>query len=357
MKIVLNDNDVKAGLYPFAQVSSVAEIRCGILTIKEKWELVTGAEIFSSLSDFTENTAGKNEKPDLIIDANILPTKAWWQRVQPLFATLGVGAVTLENSEDVKIISRPWQIFQLNDWAIRRDFEFLTAKRTSLPVPASNKIISPENIFIEEGAIVEHSILNASSGPIYISKGAQVMEGCMIRGPFSLGENAVLKMGSKVYGATTIGPGCTGGGEIKNSVLMANSNKAHDGYLGDSVLGEWCNIGGGTSNSNVKNTGGQVKMWDNVAKDFVAVGIKTGLLMGDYSRAGINTSFNTGTVVGVSCNVFERSTPPKHIPNFSWSGEKYQLTKALQDIDNWKKFKGQQITDKEKKILEYLYSQ
>ena len=163
-------------------------------------------------------------------------------------------------------------------------------------------------------------------------------------------------MGAKIYGATTIGPYCIAGGEIKNSVFFGYSNKAHDGYLGDSVIGEWCNMGAGTSNSNIKNTAGTINLWNNTSNLFEAAGIKCGLLMGDYSRCAINTSFNTGTVVGVCCNIFGNTMPPKYIPDFSWGNEKYILAKALEDIDNWKRLKGLTITDSEKKLLAHLHS-
>ena len=183
------------------------------------------------------------------------------------------------------------------------------------------------------------------------------MEGCLIRGPFALCDGAALKMGSKVYGATTIGPYCMAGGEIKNSILFGYSNKAHDGYLGDSVIGEWCNLGAGTTNSNVKNTAAEVKLWNNATKEFATVGLKAGLIMGDYSRAAINTSFNTGTVVGVCCNIFGEGFPPKLVNNFTWGKEKYIFEKVLQDIDNWKKLKGKNITKREIEILKNLYKQ
>jgi UDP-N-acetylglucosamine diphosphorylase/glucosamine-1-phosphate N-acetyltransferase len=214
-----------------------------------------------------------------------------------------------------------------------------------------------ENIFLEKGAVVEHCILNATAGPIYIGKNAQVLEGCMIRGAFALCEGAILKMGSKVYGATTIGPFCTAAGEIKNAVMFGYSNKAHDGYLGDSVIGEWCNLGAGTTNSNVKNTAGEVKVWSNRDNDFLPVGLKCGLLMGDYSRAAINTSFNTGTVVGVCCNVFGEYFPPKRVSNFTWGKERYTFAKVLKDISNWKKLKGMTLTVQEIEQLEQLYNQ
>ncbi len=268
------------------------------------------------------------------------------------------GAVNIKNeNETCRGIQYPWEVFQYNDWALRKDFEWITAGRISQPISPTNQITAPQNIFIEEGASVECSIINASTGPVYIGKNALVMEGCMIRGPFALCEGAVLKMGAKVYGATTIGPYCSAGGEIKNSVLFANSNKAHDGYLGDSVIGEWCNLGAGTTNSNVKNTASEVTMWNNAAKDFTGVGIKAGLIMGDYSRAAINTSFNTGTIVGICCNIFGKGVPPKMVNNFTWGSEKYDFEKALKDIDNWKKLKGQSITEEEKNILQQLYNQ
>ena len=257
----------------------------------------------------------------------------------------------------VKQMNYPWQIFQYNDWAIRKDFEMIAFGRESQPISSTNKIIGGENIFLEEGAIVEHSFLNASSGPIYIGKNASVMEGCMIRGALALCEGAVLKMGSKIYGATTIGPFCTAAGEIKNSVMFGYSNKAHDGYLGDSVLGEWCNLGAGTTNSNVKNTAGEVKVWSNGDSEYLPVGLKCGLLMGDYSRAAINTSFNTGTVVGVCCNIFGEYFPPKLVSDFTWGKERYTFAKVLQDISNWKQLKGMTLTENEINTLKHLYNQ
>jgi UDP-N-acetylglucosamine diphosphorylase/glucosamine-1-phosphate N-acetyltransferase len=178
----------------------------------------------------------------------------------------------------------------------------------------------------------------------------------MIRGPFALCEQATVKMGAKIYGATTIGPCCIAGGEIKNSVLLGYSNKAHDGYLGDSVIGEWCNLGAGSSNSNIKNTAGSIKIWNNATMDFEPAGIKCGLLMGDYSRCAINTSFNTGTVTGICCNIFGQSVYPKYIPDFSWGTERYVLQKAIQDIDNWKKLKGHAISEREIQLLTDFYS-
>ncbi len=224
-----------------------------------------------------------------------------------------------------------------------------------MEISATNQLIYPENIFVEEGASVSHSILNATDGPIYIGKNAEIQEGSLIRGPFALCEGSRIKMGSKIYGATTIGPYCLAGGEIKNSILMSYSNKAHDGYLGDSVIGSWCNLGAGTSNSNLKNTAGIVKMWSKEKNTFINAGNKCGLLMGDYSRCAINTSFNTGTIAGISCNIFGNTFPSKFIDNFRWGNEKYIFEKAISDINNWKKLKGLEITEEEIESLKNIY--
>lgn len=340
MDIVFDDSSVKESLYPFTATRNAADIRIGILTIREKWAL-----IIAKLNQI-------KSPGSITVNAAIIPTE------QYAAAIINGSKSPVEFQQaDSRLLKFPWNIFQFNDWALRKDFELITHQRTSHPISSTNKTIAPENIFIEEGAKVEHSFLNASTGPIYIGKNAEVMEGCMIRGPIALCENTVLKMGTKVYGATSIGPNCVAGGEMKNSVMLANSNKAHDGYLGDSVIGEWCNLGAGTTNSNVKNTAGTVAVWNNAAKEYTAVGLKAGLIMGDYSRAAINTSFNTGTVVGVCCNIFGEGFPPKFVNDFTWGKERYIFEKVLQDIDNWKNFKGQHITQIEINNLEILYKQ
>ncbi len=342
MNIYLDDSLCKNALRPFTYTRHTADIRVGILTIREKWEHISGLSVTKELSEINEHTVK--------INAAIIPSIS---SVETIFRC------SIENlpipDESNKRLVYPWNIFQYNDWAIREDFNLITTGRASQVLPVSNQLIgSAQNLFIEEGASVECSIINTNTGPVYIGKNALVMEGSMIRGPFTMGEKAVLKMGSKVYGATTLGPNCVGGGEIKNSVLFANSNKAHDGYLGDSVIGEWCNLGAGTSNSNVKNTGGNVKYFiDDGAREIV-VGNKAGLLMGDYSRAAINSSFNTGSVVGVCCNVFG-TAPEKFINNFSWGIEQYIFEKAIADIDNWKQMKGANISEAEVELLKKIY--
>lgn len=344
MQLFLDDSQNRDKLFPFTHTRHVADIRIGILTIREKWARLTHKNISTSIEDKDGNS--------LSINSNIIPSLGDYLKIIEFSAN----HLTIINDQGFRMLEFPWQIFQFNDWALRQDFELITRGRTSMPVSGTNRIIGEENIFIEEGAQVEHSILNASAGPIYIGKNAVIMEGNMIRGPFAICEGAVLKMGSKVYGATTIGPYCVAGGEIKNSVLFGYSNKAHDGYLGDSVLGEWCNLGAGTSNSNVKNTAGEVKYTVSNEAEAIAAGNKGGLLMGDYSRAAINTSFNTGTVVGVCCNIFGQYNPGKYIANFTWGTERYDFEKALKDIGNWKKMKGLSVTDMEKEQLHQLYT-
>lgn len=257
---------------------------------------------------------------------------------------------------ELQVLKYPWDIFQMNDRAIRQDFVLLTKKRKSQPIPKNCVVIGREEVFIEKGARVQHCTLNASAGPIYIGRDAEVMEGSMIRGPFALGEKACVKMGAKIYGATTAGPYSIIAGEIKNSVIFGYSNKAHDGYLGDSVIGEWCNMGAGTTNSNLKNNAGTVRIW--TVQGEREAGMKCGVLMGDYSRTAINTSINTGTVIGVCCHVAGAGLSPKYIPNFSWGSDgltRYDFQRALQDMDGWKKLKNQSLSDQEKTILKYIF--
>ncbi|HSN61730.1 MAG TPA: putative sugar nucleotidyl transferase, partial [Ferruginibacter sp.] len=231
MNLFLDESRCRESLFPFTHTRHVADLRVGILTIREKWEQITQLPVITNPTLKRDNS--------IIIQAHIIPTK---NTVSSIIKAAQDQTPILEN-EEIKMLHHPWQIFQYNDWATRHDFENITSDRISIPVPATNQCIHPENIFIESGAIVEHCILNAAVGPIYIGKNAQIMEGSLIRGPFSAGEGSVLKMGSKIYGATTVGPYYVAGGEIKNTVLFGFSNKAHDGYLGDSVIGEWCNLG------------------------------------------------------------------------------------------------------------------
>ena len=322
--------------FPFSLTRSVADIRCGILTIREKWNfhLTKNLPLSGSVS----------------IPANILPDKE-------LVRSLSTG-----NPEDLlrqaTRLLHLTDILRYNASEINKDFELITSGRQSISISSTNKITGTA-IFLEPGAVVEHCYLNAVDGPIYIGKDTLLMEGAMIRGPFAIGEKSVVKMGAKIYGASSAGPSCVLGGEIKNSVVFGHSNKAHDGYLGDSVIGEYCNIGAGSSNSNIKNSGGRVKLWNPVKKSFSDAGLKCGLMMGDYSRSAINTSFNTGTVVGTSCNVFGNGPTPIYIPSFSWgfNNEVYAFDKAIKHINIWKNLKGDELSSDEIKQLRYIFDQ
>lgn len=374
MKAILFSQSTKttADLYPFTLTRKVQDIRIGINTIREKWEHLLAAQ--------TIDKGGLITEPFYYITANLLPSQKLATRVAQLkigealadadgniLAALITGAHINNKTKKVnpektfaagetQLIQYPWHIFELNKIALEHDFEWLTKNRRSAPIDKNNFVSGKENIFIEKGAIVKHCFINAEEGPVYIGKNALVMEGCCLRGPVSVGERAVVKMGAKIYGATTIGPGCIAGGEIKNSVLFENSNKAHDGYLGDSVIGAWCNLGAGTSNSNLKNTAGNIGV--HLRSKKITAGVKCGVLMGDFSRTAINTSINTGTVIGVSANVFGTGFTPKHIPSFSWGFDtpvKYRLDKALADAERWKALKGEALTGTEKSILKNIY--
>ena len=374
-------------LHPFTLTRQIQDIRVGILTIREKWERLLDLPSFDKKEDDYKDLdrsvnidEAVGDDVCFMIHGNVLPDTKLVKATRKLkdgeFITVGgssgiifrftkkqieekhkikvTRAVAVKS--DIQTICYPWDIFQLNDRAIRQDFELLTKKRKSRPISKTNHIIKSSQVFIEKGARMEHCIINASTGPVYIGKNAEVMEGCIIRGPFAMGEGACLKMGTKVYGATTLGPRCVVGGEIKNSVLFGYSNKAHDGYLGDSVIGEWCNMGAGTTNSNLKNNASEVKIWTPNGE--MNAGNKCGVMMGDYSRTAVNTSINTGTVIGVCCNVFGAGLTPKYIPSFSWGSEgvkRYDVEKVFPDIEEWKKLKGQTMDDNEKSILKFIF--
>lgn len=374
-------------LFPFTLTRQIQDIRIGILTIREKWEHWMELESFDRKEgdykdlDRSIEIGAINDKDVIyLIHGNILPTSKLVKQVKKLKTGECISIPkresiiyciskkeivdhnkikikkAIEFTDEYKELKFPWEIFQFNKWAIEQDFELLTQGRKSQKISSTNKIIQPDKIFVEKSVEIEHCFLNATEGPIYIGKNALIMEGSTLRGPIAIGENAVVKMGSKIYGATTIGPNCTVGGEIKNSVFFGNSNKAHDGYVGDSVIGEWCNMGAGTSNSNIKNNASEIMIWTkNGGKN---VGTKCGVLMGDYTRTAINTSINTGTVIGTCCNVFGNGLTPKYIPSFSWGSdgvERYEFEKALTDIQNWKQLKHQSLSENEKIILKEVF--
>lgn len=344
---------------PFTFSRPVSEIRVGILTIREKWEKLLGTKVSYQTRDYlSEKFPDSSSAEDkFLINSSVFPDHDLVKKLMALemgtslFSgedwvasriegvtpdQLDLAAFRKKSSQvECSGIDYLWEIFTLNGAHIRSDFQLITKNRKSQPLSSTNRATCPEDIFISPGAVVEHSILNASTGPIYICEGAEVMEGCMIRGPFALCEQATLKMGAKIYGPTTIGPHSKVGGEVNNSMIFGYSNKAHDGFLGNSVLGEWCNLGADTNNSNLKNNYSEVKIHSYAEKGMIATGLNfCGLFMADHSKAGINTMFNTGTVVGFSSNVFGAGFPDKHIPSFTWGGtessQRFKLEKAIE---------------------------
>lgn len=384
MAIVLFDTEDRKKLYPLTYTRAVADIRLGILTRKEWWAEISKQAVHVLTESYLQPLYPTvPEGTHLFINALLLPDHTLVKRIlllptgrslfdqdRQLIAVHGTYEAyeTLRLQQDpanatqlssVRKLEYVWNLFQLNDEFLRQHFELLTSKRRSEKISKTNNIIgNREHVFLEEGVTMEYATVNATSGPVYIGKNAVVMEGSLIRGPFAMLKNAVLKLGAKVYGATTLGPFCTGGGEIKNSLLMGYSNKAHDGYLGDSVIGYWCNLGGGTTNSNIKNTAGAVEMWEMASDKMLPVGTKGGVIIGDYTRTAINSSINTGSIFGLGGNIFGNGFLPKKVPNFVWGEKKknsYEKEKAMQDINRWMALKGKKLKEAEISVLDYIF--
>lgn len=348
MNIILFDHN-RENLLPFTLMRPVAAIRCGIITMAERWELITCSKIsYLTKKYLSDKFPLVPNQENILIAGDVFASKELWSEIEKLnpneklvyddriIAARISGSVSVDadiiditssfsiqhSQLTVRSISFPWDIFTLNDFAIRNDFSLITKGRKSQRLSTSNKITGDTSqLFIEEGAVIECSAINTQTGPVYIGKEAEVMEGTLIRGPFALCAHSATKMGCKIYGATTIGPYSKVGGEVSNSVIFGYSNKAHDGFLGNSVIAEWCNLGADSNNSNLKNNYGIVGVYSYSKKDFVKTGLQfCGLMMADHSKAAINTMFNTGTVTGVSSNIFGEGFPPKYIPSFSWGG-------------------------------------
>ncbi|MBS1533833.1 MAG: GlmU family protein [Bacteroidetes bacterium] len=382
MNYILFDGTVRNALLPFTFTRPVADIRIGILTIREKWEKHLGTTTTTLTEEYlSEKFPMVEMEQNIMINASFLPNDILVEMVrnlepnQAIFKGEEVIAFytqdtqeevnfdqyeVIEYANDCLFVAHTWDIFAKNDAALREDFDLLTEDRISQPIPKSVNVISPENIFIEEGAKLEFVTLNASTGPIYIGKNTEIMEGSVIRGPFALCEGAQVKLATKVYGATTVGPECRIGGEVNNSVLFGYSNKGHDGFLGNSVLGEWCNIGADSNNSNLKNNYEEVKLWSYETEGFAKTGLQfCGLMMGDHSKCGINTMFNTGTVVGVSANIFGSGFPRNFVPSFSWGGASgfttYLTSKAFQTAQIVMSRRHVDFTEQDAKILEHVF--
>ncbi|GAB5564547.1 MAG: GlmU family protein [Winogradskyella sp.] len=384
MNYILFDGPYRNSLLPFTYTRPVADIRVGILTIRQKWESYLEYTTTTVTEDYLSDKYPMVEMEDnIMINASFLPNREVVEIVknlghnQALFKDEDVIAFFAKEGEEVSDFStfeaiefegdiikieNTWDIFSKNGEAIAEDFTLITDDRTSQPIPSTVNVINPENIFIEKGAKLTFATLNASSGPIYIGKNAEVMEGSIVRGPFALCEHAVLKLGAKIYGPTTVGPFSKVGGEVNNSVIFGYSNKGHDGFLGNSVLGEWCNLGADTNNSNLKNNYAEVRLWDYETGGFAKTGLQfCGLMMGDHSKCGINTMFNTGTVVGVSSNIFGSGFPRNFVPSFSWGGSKgfvtYKTNKAFEVAEVVMARRNEALTDKDKAILEHIFEE
>ena len=380
MRIVLFDlPEDRIKLYPLTLTRPIGHIRVGILRIVEKWQLLfPEVQISLSTDGYLSPKYGQPSREEAFwIRAGFLPNENLLSSIknlsfgsgvfqgEDLVAFVGtslddVTVLSRTSIEGVAQVARSWDIFRLNGVEIRLDYDRLTAGKTSEPIADVHTITYGENIFIEKGASIKAAVLNAENGPIYIGKNAEVQEGAVIRGPFALGERSVVAMGAKIRPDTTVGPFCKVGGEVSNSVIFGFSNKGHDGYLGNAVIGEWCNLGANTNNSNLKNNYSPVKMWDFEKRSFIDTELQfCGLIMGDHSRAGISTMFNTGTTVGVSCNIFGSGFPPKHLPSFSWGGagslENYQLDKAWETAELVLGRRNLSLLDEDKVILRHIF--
>lgn len=384
MNYILFDGPYRNNLLPFTFTRPVADLRVGILTIRQKWESYLECTTTTVTEDYLAGKFPMVEMEDnIMINASFLPNTEVVEFVKNLnynqalfkgedaiafFAKEGEEVNDFSSFEaiefegDILKIEHTWDIFAKNGEAISEDFSLITKDKQSQPIPASVHTINSEHIFIEKGATLNFATLNASSGPIYIGRDAEVMEGSMVRGPFALCHNSTLKLGSKIYGPTTIGPHSKVGGEVNNSVIFGFSNKGHDGFLGNSVLGEWCNIGADTNNSNLKNNYAEVRLWDYKTEGFAKTGLQfCGLMMGDHSKCGINTMFNTGTVVGVSANIFGSGFPRNFVPSFSWGGSKgfvtYKTNKAFEVAEVVMGRRKEEFTKKDHAILEHIFEE
>ncbi len=382
MNYVLFDGEVRTNLLPFTFTRPVGEIRIGIMTIKEKWVGYLKADISYHTVDYLGTKYPLIlEKENIFINASFLPNEQLVTAIKELKENQALyngdrlvayrSSEVLENyssldkvifDQDTLSISYTWDIFSKNGAALQADFDFLTKGRVSQPISNTNNLIHPERIFLEEGAKVEYSILNATDGPIYIGKNAEIWEGSLIRGGLALCANATIKMGGKLYGPTTIGPHSKVCGEVSNSVIFGYSSKGHEGYLGNAVLGEWCNIGADSNNSNLKNNYAKVRLWNYATEKFEQTGLQfCGLMMGDHSKTAINTMLNTGTVVGVNVNVYTPGFPRNFIPSFSWGGASgfstYMPTKAFEAAKVMMARRGVEFNEIEADILNHVFEE
>ncbi len=391
MNIILFDDDTREKLLPLTYTKPVGMLRLGVLTIKEKWEKFFSANVSFITQDYlSDKFPIQIEDKNYVINSSTLPSFHICKLIEQLQeneALLKDGDLiaallnrkqfdNLIHNEDINElagfeigetpllrITQLSDIFSLNAKAIENDYELLTKKRETMPIPSFARVTGRENIFVEEGAEISLCSINATDGPVYIGKNAKILEGCLIKGPFVLGDNSVLKMGAKIYGGTTIGPHCKVGGEVSNVVMQGYSNKGHDGYLGNAVIGEWCNLGAATNNSNLKNNYGEVKLWDYSSRSFAKTGLQfCGLIMGDHSKAGINSMFNTGTVVGMACNLFGAGYHKNFIPSFSWGGpdssyKTHRVDKVIETAQLVMQRRGITLEEEDINIMKHVFNE
>jgi len=385
MQLVFSDAQYWEDFLPLTFTRPVAEMRMGILTFSERWKKLLGIdEVFYITENYLQDKFKKPEpKQSLFIVPNFFPSDEVLKQIKALQHgealvyenEVLVANINMENfslnqinkmtdiHEKLFFIEKPTDIFSYNDKAIDYDFKLLTKGRTSQELSSTNGFIGDsENLFIEEGAVIEFSTLNCKTGKIYIGKNAEIMEGSNIRGSLALCEDSKINLGTKLYGGTTIGPHSKVGGEVNNIVIFGYTNKGHDGFVGNSVIGEWCNLGADTNSSNLKNNYASVKLWNYRKKRFLDTGLQfCGLIMGDHSKTAINTQLNTGTVVGVAANIFKSGFPPNLVDSFSWGGmkgdEKFKLEKSYEVAEKAMERRKIAITETDKDILKYIYNE
>ncbi|MBS1775543.1 MAG: GlmU family protein [Bacteroidetes bacterium] len=389
MQVILFDDQTRFSLLPFTHTRPVADIRCGILSMRERWEKRLKTNIGTLTESYLQNLFPLEctDSDILFINGAVFANDSLWMAINNLkhYQKLVYGntilafrtnelKISFENLDQatstfdpvsydlpIQMLRHVWDIFEMNEQAIKDDFQLVVAGRKSQPIPEFVTVVGTENVFLEEGAIINPGVvINAKNACVYLGAEAEILEGCLLRGSIALCGQAVLKMGAKLYGATTIGPGCKVGGEISNVVFFSNSNKGHDGYLGNAVIGSWCNLGADTNCSNLKNNYDVIKIWDEHQNKSVQTGLQfCGLMMGDHSKCGINTMFNTGTVVGVSANIFGAGFPEKFIPSFTWGGSEglvtYQFERALDTAKRMMVRRKHTMTEEEISVLRHVF--
>ena len=385
MQIVFSDAQYWSSFLPLTFTRPVADLRCGIFTFAERWKKLLNTEQVTYITeDYLQTKYPPPEKIEsLFIVTNFLPSEAVLAQIKALklgealvykdellAARINMDGFSINQiekmtdiEEEIVFFEKHTDLFSKNEKAIQYDFELVTKGRTSQPLSATNGFLGdPAHLFIEEGAVVEYATLNCTQGKIYIGKNTEIMEGSCVRGSFALCENSILNMGSKIYGATTIGPSCKIGGEVNNIVIWGHSSKGHEGFIGNSVIGEWCNFGAGSNSSNLKNNYAEVKLWSYTKEKFEKTGLQfCGVIMGDHSKTAINSKLNTGTIVGVATNIFREGFPPNLVEHFSWGGmkgdEKFHIEKAFEVAEKVMIRRQQHLTNDDKAILQHIYTQ